>query len=146
MKLVSFSTDNGDSYGIATEEGIIDAGAVLGEQFPDLRSVLAGGALGTLEAAAKGQTAALQLAEVRVLPVIPNPGKIMCIGINYESHRQEIGRRSLTILLFSFDFPIRWLAMINRFSSQGSRTASISKENSPSSSAVRGVRFPRRPP
>ena len=92
MKLVSFSTDNGDSYGIATEEGIIDAGAVLGEQFPDLRSVLAGGALGALEAAAKGQTAALQLAEVRVLPVIPNPGKIMCIGINYESHRQEIGR------------------------------------------------------
>ena len=32
------------------------------------------------------------LAEVEWLPVIPNPDKILCIGLNYETHRKETGR------------------------------------------------------
>ena len=32
------------------------------------------------------------LASVALLPPIPNPGKIFCVGHNYESHRQETGR------------------------------------------------------
>ena len=32
------------------------------------------------------------LAEVSLLPVIPNPDKIFCVGHNYESHRQETNR------------------------------------------------------
>ena len=27
-----------------------------------------------------------------LLPVIPNPGKIVCVGLNYEEHRVETGR------------------------------------------------------
>jgi 2-keto-4-pentenoate hydratase/2-oxohepta-3-ene-1,7-dioic acid hydratase in catechol pathway len=33
-----------------------------------------------------------QLAEIEFLPVINNPGKILCVGLNYEAHRQETGR------------------------------------------------------
>ncbi len=29
---------------------------------------------------------------VRLLPVIPNPAKIFCVGLNYETHRRETGR------------------------------------------------------
>ena len=32
------------------------------------------------------------LTDVVLLPVIPNPSKILCVGHNYESHRQETGR------------------------------------------------------
>uniref|UniRef100_UPI0034D22F9A fumarylacetoacetate hydrolase family protein n=1 Tax=Acinetobacter baumannii TaxID=470 RepID=UPI0034D22F9A len=32
------------------------------------------------------------LAKIKFLPVIPNPDKILCIGLNYENHRKETGR------------------------------------------------------
>jgi 2-keto-4-pentenoate hydratase/2-oxohepta-3-ene-1,7-dioic acid hydratase in catechol pathway len=32
------------------------------------------------------------LSEITFLPLIPNPGKIFCVGHNYETHRQETGR------------------------------------------------------
>ena len=31
-------------------------------------------------------------ADIAWLPVIPNPDKILCIGLNYETHRKETGR------------------------------------------------------
>ena len=31
------------------------------------------------------------LAEVRLLPVVPHPGKIVCVGLNYRAHAQEGG-------------------------------------------------------
>ncbi len=30
--------------------------------------------------------------EIRLLPVVADPGKILCVGLNYESHRKEAGR------------------------------------------------------
>ena len=31
------------------------------------------------------------LADVRLLPVVPQPGKIVCVGLNYAEHAQEGG-------------------------------------------------------
>jgi acylpyruvate hydrolase len=31
------------------------------------------------------------LAEVRLLPVVPHPGKILCVGLNYRAHAEEGG-------------------------------------------------------
>ncbi|MCT4373642.1 fumarylacetoacetate hydrolase family protein, partial [Yangia mangrovi] len=39
-----------------------------------------------------GPAPRLPRAAVKLLPVIPNPGKILCVGHNYESHRKETGR------------------------------------------------------
>lgn len=50
----------------------------------DLGALLAGAAV------TPGET--LPLAAVRLRPVVPHPGKIICIGLNYEAHRQETGR------------------------------------------------------
>ncbi len=45
-------------------------------------------------AAARSST--LALADLRLLPVIPDPGKIVCVGLNYEEHRIESGREPTT--------------------------------------------------
>jgi 2-keto-4-pentenoate hydratase/2-oxohepta-3-ene-1,7-dioic acid hydratase in catechol pathway len=37
-------------------------------------------------------TAPLRLDELELLPVIPEPRKIICIGVNYRAHRDEAGR------------------------------------------------------
>ena len=34
------------------------------------------------------------LSEIRYLPVITNPDKILCVGINYKAHREETGREA----------------------------------------------------
>ena len=39
-----------------------------------------------------------KLSEIKFLPVIPNPDKILCIGLNYETHRKETGRSEVEIV------------------------------------------------
>jgi 2-keto-4-pentenoate hydratase/2-oxohepta-3-ene-1,7-dioic acid hydratase in catechol pathway len=72
-------------------EHIVDVGAVLRDKIPDLRSAIASAILPDLGAAARGAKR-YPLADIQWLPVIPNPDKILCVGLNYEMHRQETGR------------------------------------------------------
>jgi 2-keto-4-pentenoate hydratase/2-oxohepta-3-ene-1,7-dioic acid hydratase in catechol pathway len=37
-------------------------------------------------------TASHARTDLRLLPVIPNPGKILCVGLNYATHTKETGR------------------------------------------------------
>ncbi len=48
-------------------------------------------ALGS-DLAALTATASFARSEVRLLPVVPNPDKILCVGLNYASHVAETGR------------------------------------------------------
>jgi 2-keto-4-pentenoate hydratase/2-oxohepta-3-ene-1,7-dioic acid hydratase in catechol pathway len=48
------------------------------------------GLAGVAEAAASA--VATPIADIEWLPVVPNPDKILCVGLNYEMHRQETGR------------------------------------------------------
>jgi 2-keto-4-pentenoate hydratase/2-oxohepta-3-ene-1,7-dioic acid hydratase in catechol pathway len=91
MKFASFEIDGIASWGLVEGEAITDLGAVLRERFADLKSAIAAGALSEAAAsAAKARRHALS--EITWLPVIPNPDKIICIGLNYETHRKETGR------------------------------------------------------
>jgi len=91
MRLVSFEHEGRASFGIHTGTGVIDAGARLAGGRSDLRQVLAAGELSRLEAmAALGPDLAEE--DILFLPVIPNAGKILCVGINYMSHIEETGR------------------------------------------------------
>lgn len=87
MRYVSFSHAGRSSYGVLTGERIADLGAVAGAP-ADLCAAIAAG----LDALDAGAAPDLALADVTLLPVIPNPGKIFCVGHNYETHRQETGR------------------------------------------------------
>ena len=90
MKLVSFRRDGKASYGVVVDGGVVDAGRRLGGTFPDLRSAIGGG-LDKLKGLA-GEAADYPLDAIEFLPVIPNPDKIICIGINYLTHVKETGR------------------------------------------------------
>jgi 2-keto-4-pentenoate hydratase/2-oxohepta-3-ene-1,7-dioic acid hydratase in catechol pathway len=94
MKIASFSKDGKASYGAVTKDGIVDLGRRLG--YADLKAVIAAGAIGEARKAAEGQTADMALDSVTLLPPIPNPSKIICIGLNYHDHRQETGRTEET--------------------------------------------------
>ena len=72
--------------------GIIDLSKRTAQRWSSLREVIADKALPELAAAAKGQHADFKLADIEMLPTIPNPDKILCIGLNYASHVGEVGR------------------------------------------------------
>ena len=86
MRYISFVHDGRASYGRVEGDRIADLGALPGAP-ADLKAALAAGALAGLQA-----EASLARADVTLLPVIPNPAKILCVGHNYETHRQETGR------------------------------------------------------
>lgn len=86
MKLLSFRRPDGTpSWGIAKAEGVIDLGA----RAPGLKHAL--WAMTSLaEEAARHADFALD--DVVLLPPIPDPDKILCVGLNYTSHIKEGGR------------------------------------------------------
>src|SRR3979411_2365855 len=93
MKLATYRTPKGAGYGVVMNDGIVDLTRRIGRKLPDLRALLAGGALAQAEKIAKAaKKPDLKLSKVTFLPVIPNPGKIVCVGLNYEEHRMETGR------------------------------------------------------
>ena len=92
MKLVSFSRNGQQSYGAVTEKGVVDLGAVLGSRYADLKSLLAADAVAEAAVVAAQGQASFGLADVTLLPVIPNPGKIWCCGLNYGEHVRETNR------------------------------------------------------
>ncbi|RVU02283.1 FAA hydrolase family protein [Novosphingobium umbonatum] len=86
MKLTSYRHEGRESWGAVTPEGrIVD----LSDLAPSLRRALAEDAL---PVALDGREAGLMLAEVELLPVVPDPDKIFCVGIAYHAHRLETGR------------------------------------------------------
>lgn len=91
MKLASFRHNGTASWGVVGDGVIHDVGAVLRGRFPDLKSAIAAGALDAARDAAAGAPK-IALDAIEWLPVIPNPDKILCIGLNYETHRKETGR------------------------------------------------------
>ncbi|HEV2430389.1 MAG TPA: fumarylacetoacetate hydrolase family protein [Burkholderiales bacterium] len=91
MKLASFSTAQGTSYGAVTANGIVDLRRRLGNQFPDLKALVAGNGLSQAEQYLSAAPD-YQSTDVNWLPVIPNPDKILCVGLNYQEHVVETGR------------------------------------------------------
>ena len=91
MKLATFRTAQGASYGIVTGKGIVDLRRSLGNQYPDLKSLITGNAFSQAVQYA-GAAPDYQASDVTWLPVIPNPDKIVCVGLNYQEHVVETGR------------------------------------------------------
>ncbi|GAB1268281.1 fumarylacetoacetate hydrolase family protein [Aurantivibrio infirmus] len=87
MKYLSFIRPNGSSaYGRLEGDTVYDL-ATNNSAPMDLKTAIQNNTLSQLEIGA-----AYPYNELRLLPVIPNPSKIFCIGLNYETHRQETGR------------------------------------------------------
>jgi 2-keto-4-pentenoate hydratase/2-oxohepta-3-ene-1,7-dioic acid hydratase in catechol pathway len=94
VKLVTYAVRGEVSYGAVVGEGIVDLRRRMGEErYPSLKSVLAAGALEEARRKAEGQPADHRLGEVTLKPVVPDPDKIFCVGLNYHAHREETGRK-----------------------------------------------------
>lgn len=92
MRIASFRSQAGESYGLVANGGIVDAGQRLRSRFPSILSILQAGALDELKAFA-GSKPDCSFEETQLLPPIPAPRKILCIGLNYRAHRQETGAK-----------------------------------------------------
>lgn len=90
MKLVTYRADGAVRIGALDGEGIVDLSRRTG--FSSLRALIAADAVGTARAAAAGAAPDMALAGVSLLPPIPDPGKIICVGLNYHDHVVETGR------------------------------------------------------
>lgn len=93
MKLVSFSRLGKSSFGAVSGDGIVDLGAILGPGIPDLKSLLAQPNLNLAQSVALAKPD-FAFEDVIFDPVIPNPGKIWCCGLNYGEHVQETSREA----------------------------------------------------
>lgn len=90
MRCVSFKIDGRHRYGLIDGDVVRAVRPEFAARYPDLRAALAGDVLAGLE----GEVESVPLAVDRLslLPPIPEPGKILCIGVNYRPHVEEMGR------------------------------------------------------
>ena len=86
MRVVTYSSDDRARAGIETGDGIVDAAGVLGLDAISVRELLASGRVEEL--AGGGEPVGGQ---IELLPPVPDPDKIICIGLNYSSHAEEAG-------------------------------------------------------
>lgn len=97
MRLLSFSTDNGPAWGIQVDGGVITSDKLPGKLPASLVELLQDTA--RWQALVKdwpALTAGLKpvpLSDVKLLPCVPNPGKIICLGVNYVDHAKEGGNQ-----------------------------------------------------
>jgi 2-keto-4-pentenoate hydratase/2-oxohepta-3-ene-1,7-dioic acid hydratase in catechol pathway len=92
MKLASYRIDGSDSFGVVVGDGVVDLRPIAGEVGATLREALERDALARVRSWSAGREADHALASLAFLPVIPQPSKILCVGINYHSHVKETGR------------------------------------------------------
>jgi len=90
MRLVTYDAGQGPLAGVLRDGAIVDiwGGApAVRQEDRTVSGILRGGLLGEIEHAGEERP----LADVRLLPPIPDPGKILCLGLNYRSHAEESG-------------------------------------------------------
>jgi 2-keto-4-pentenoate hydratase/2-oxohepta-3-ene-1,7-dioic acid hydratase in catechol pathway len=91
MKLISFVANGETGYGAVRDQGVVALSGRL--KYADLRSLIAANALQEAADIVAKHSPDFQLDAVRLLPPIPNPGKIICVGLNYHAHVAETGRQ-----------------------------------------------------
>jgi 5-carboxymethyl-2-hydroxymuconate isomerase len=88
MKFLSFTHEGRASFGAVVGNGIVDLG---GQEngLHDLRDAIRAGRLAALGDIAMQSEPDLELNDVEYLSTIPNPPKIICIGVNYANRNEE---------------------------------------------------------
>ncbi|MFA7944814.1 fumarylacetoacetate hydrolase family protein [Pseudomonas brenneri] len=92
MKITSFMHQGRHSYGIVEGNQIIDLDSMKAIIGNDVKEAIERNRLLELREIDLNGLPRIDIADVTFLPVISNPGKILCIGINYATHVRETGR------------------------------------------------------
>ncbi|MBH67094.1 MAG: 5-carboxymethyl-2-hydroxymuconate isomerase [Rhodospirillaceae bacterium] len=91
MRFASFVVNGADTWGIATEDGLISVQDKTLSNHPTLRSAIASGKLTEIHDELTGKIPDVSHEQATFLPVITDPEKILCVGLNYHEHRLEGG-------------------------------------------------------
>ena len=92
MKLLSFIRLGKPSFGAVVKDGVIDLTGKLDPDINTLKDLISLNLEDQAEEYIAGKTKDLSFSDITFLPVIPNPEKIMCVGLNYLEHKKETGR------------------------------------------------------
>ena len=94
MKFTTFLQDGQPRLGLVDGDAVIDLNQAQPQVPASLREALRQGVdLSAASASALASDAArLSMAELTLAPLVPEPGKIICLGLNYFDHAKEGGR------------------------------------------------------
>jgi len=94
MRFTTFRQQNQDRLGVVTGSDVIDFQQALPDLSSDLRTNLRNGVdmMAAAKAAIESKTPRMPLASLTLSPLLPEPGKIICLGLNYFDHAKEGGR------------------------------------------------------
>lgn len=93
MKLISYRKAGQALYGAVSGEGVIELSHRF-PQAPDLASFLADASfLAKARQVVENAQPDYTYSDIQLESVIPNPGKVICVGINYVAHAEEAGRK-----------------------------------------------------
>lgn len=94
MKFTTYLRDGAPRLAAVDGNGLVDLNDANPKVPADMRLALKAGV--DLTAAAQealaGTTARIALADVKLAPLVPEPGKTVCLGLNYFDHAREGGR------------------------------------------------------
>jgi 2-keto-4-pentenoate hydratase/2-oxohepta-3-ene-1,7-dioic acid hydratase in catechol pathway len=88
-RIATYSVNGNTGYGAVADGGIVDLSARFGKDYATLREVIAAGALMKLAEDAARHTPDYALETITFLPPIPQPEKLICIGVNYPDRNAE---------------------------------------------------------
>ncbi|MWN06186.1 fumarylacetoacetate hydrolase family protein [Gilliamella sp. Pas-s95] len=100
MKLVSYLVSGRASFGLLTHNGIVDLRKKLDDKYVDLKSLLADDEGLAIAKTYLDAASDINEQDITYLPVIPNPNKILCVGMNYAEKRAEFNETSSAPTLF----------------------------------------------
>lgn len=87
MRIVTYETDRGPRAGVLEGDGVFDVWDALDDTGNStVRELLGSGRIGELEGATGD---AAPLGSVTLHPPVPDPEKLICIGLNYRAHAEE---------------------------------------------------------
>jgi 2-keto-4-pentenoate hydratase/2-oxohepta-3-ene-1,7-dioic acid hydratase in catechol pathway len=88
-RIATYSVGGKTAYGAVIDNGVVDLSARYGKDYPTLREVIAAGHLQKLAEDAARHSPDHALDAIAWLPPIPQPEKIICIGVNYPDRNAE---------------------------------------------------------
>jgi 2-keto-4-pentenoate hydratase/2-oxohepta-3-ene-1,7-dioic acid hydratase in catechol pathway len=89
MRLLSYLENRQPRYGAVAGNGVIDLTKRIGQEYPDLRTLIERDGMDSARKAASGQKPDHVLDDLSLLPPIPAPEKLWCIGVNYRDRNAE---------------------------------------------------------
>ena len=88
MNFISFLNNNEESFGIVFNNKVTDLTGQI-NNIKSLKELIQFNCLEEGRSYAKNNPGDIDINSIKLLPVIPNPSKIICVGLNYHEHVKE---------------------------------------------------------